>query len=75
MTFFLANVAQIVGNFWAILKKNYLYTKTAAARVVAQLVERSLSITEVRGSTPVIGKIKEKKTAAATKHQIFLSQA
>ena len=33
--------------------KKFLYWKV----VVAQLVERSLSIPEVRGSTPVIGKI------------------
>ena len=34
-----------------------LQTVVSREVVVAQLVERSLSIPEVRGSTPVIGKI------------------
>ena len=35
----------------------YFWNKNAGEVVVAQLVERSLSIPEVRGSTPVISKI------------------
>ena len=55
LTNFLTKVAKILGGFWRFLNM-FLQVKTKGSGCVAQLVERSFPIPEVRGSNPVFGK-------------------
>ena len=58
LVFFLSsNILPLIVNILEVKYYNYKSFLFLREVVVAQLVERLLSISEVRGSTPVIGKI------------------